>query len=139
MNEFFQWERQAAVLPLMVCMDAWMEPTKDRFGMAWPDTYLKYSGDVVSWYTKMDGLHEFGHLVIGQHMKEGGLEEFDREVSALAKKLDGTFKTLVKCDWKSFDDPELLAKYEMARGGMVESHRITNTLLSCPDILIYYL
>lgn len=104
----------------MICMEAWMDPTRARFGIPWPDTYIKFQGDVVSWYTKMQGLREFGQMVIDAHAKEGGLEAFLQEVHALAKRLDALFAQLERSDWKEMKDAELLEKYELVRKCMQE-------------------
>jgi phosphohistidine swiveling domain-containing protein len=110
MKQYLEWERQSAILPIVLCLEAWIEPTRKYFGKPWPDTYLKYEGNVVSWYTKMDGLHDFGQLIIDLHYN--GMNEFLIQTKNLAKKIDAMRNELDIVNLIALSDPGLLEIYK---------------------------
>ena len=63
-GNWFQWERQATVHPLIMCMEAWMEPMERRYGRPWPTTVLIYNNDIVGWYNKWVELLDYGQYLI---------------------------------------------------------------------------
>ena len=128
-GEWFQWERQAAVHPILLCMDAWMEPMRQEYGRAWPATVIIYNGDLVGWYNRWAELLDYGQYLIDMLIGKGRMAELEREVRAQAAGLERMFNELDGTDFKALSDEELGEAYERIRrsyvgwfvpGGLVE-------------------
>jgi phosphohistidine swiveling domain-containing protein len=128
-GEWFQWERQATVHPILMCMEAWMEPMKKEYGRPWPTTVIIYNGDLVGWYNKWAELLEYGQYLIDIFIRKERMAGLEREVTAQANELEQLFRELDDADLRAITDGELGAVYERIHqswvkwfvpGGLVE-------------------
>lgn len=126
-KEWFQWERQATVHPIIMCMEDWAGPMENEYGRPWPTTVLIYNNDLVGWYNKWDELLDYGQYLIDKFInKQNKLEV---EIKKLAEELDNYFDQLEGMDLRNMDDEKLLQIYNKFRekwtswfvpGGLVE-------------------
>jgi phosphohistidine swiveling domain-containing protein len=110
-GEWFQWERQATVHPILMCMDAWMEPMKKEYGRPWPTTVIIYNADIVGWYNKWAELLDYGQYLIDIFIRKDRMAGLEREVNAQADGLDQLFRELDDVDLPETSDDELAAVY----------------------------
>ena len=128
-GEWFQWERQATVHPILLCMEAWMEPMKQEYGRPWPTTVIIYNGDLVGWYNRWAELLDYGQYLIDMLIGKGGAAELERDARAQAAGLERMFHEFDGTDFKALSDEGLGEAYERIRrsyvrwfvpGGLVE-------------------
>jgi phosphohistidine swiveling domain-containing protein len=126
-KEWFQWERQATVHPIIMCMEDWAEPMKKEYSRPWPTTVLIYNNDLVGWYNKWDGLLDYGQYLIDKFINKQN--KLELKIRKLAKGLDGYFDQLEETNLRNLDDEKLLQTYKKFRekwalwfvpGGLVE-------------------
>ncbi len=109
---WFQWERQATVHPIMLCMEAWMEPMKKEYGRPWPTTVMIYNSDLVGWYNLWPELLDYGQYLIDMFSDDEKLAELDLELKRQMKELEGMFERFDRVTFRSASDSELLGAYE---------------------------
>jgi phosphoenolpyruvate synthase/pyruvate phosphate dikinase len=128
-EKWFHWERQATILPIMMCMEAWIGPMEEKYGRPWPTSTLIFNCEIVSWYNLWGELLDYGQYLIGRLLQEGKMEELGNEISSQASRLDKMFSKFDSLSFEDSTDEELLARYsELHRaytdwfviGGLVE-------------------
>ncbi|MFH1520208.1 MAG: PEP-utilizing enzyme [Candidatus Micrarchaeota archaeon] len=126
---WFQWERQATVHPILMCMEAWMEPMQKAYGKSWPSTVIIYNKDLVGWYTPWNELLEYGQYCIDLFIKPNNQQKFETDVKNQAKELELLFVRLDSTNIKDISNGELQLIYDEIRmrwtkwfvpGGLVE-------------------
>ena len=68
-------------------MEAWAEPTKKYWGIAWPTTICVWKNDVISWNNKTQELEEMGKVIVDKLLGQG-LEELEKEIIIAVRKID---------------------------------------------------
>lgn len=128
-DHWFHWERQATIQPLLMCMEAWMEPMKKEYGRSWPTTTLIYNKDIVSWYNTWPDLLGYGKYLISLLMEEGEQEKLKNGIESRAASLEGMFSKFDVLSLPLLTDAELLKTYDefhsawvswFVPGGLVE-------------------
>ena len=126
---WFQWERQATVHPIIMCMEAWMEPMKKEYGKPWPTAVIIYNKDLVGWYDPWHELLDYGQYAIDIFVQKDKRDELEKEINSQAKALEGMFIRLDHENLSKLSDNKLLATYEelykkwirwFVPGGLVE-------------------
>ncbi|VVC03994.1 Phosphoenolpyruvate synthase [Candidatus Bilamarchaeum dharawalense] len=141
---WFEWERQATVHPIRMCMNAWMEPMEKAYGRPWPRTVIIYNGEIVSWYNLWADLLDYGQYLINIFVEESEQKKLLNNVEAQATELRKMFSKFDSIDLHKVTDNELLSTYEelnkkyvgwFVPGGLVEpighrGERLVRELLS---------
>jgi len=119
-KEWFEWEREATVHPILLCMEAWMQPAKDYCGRAWPTSYLHYRGDIIHWINPLADLEDYGQYLISAYLKPEKREALEQDIARIAQKLDRVFDTSERADLSGLTERELLGHYMLIKNGFVE-------------------
>ncbi|MFH1784904.1 MAG: PEP-utilizing enzyme [Candidatus Micrarchaeota archaeon] len=127
--KWFQWERQATVLPIIMCMRAWEKPMTNAYGKCWPTTVIIYNNDIVGWYNKWEELLHYGQYLIETFTKKIDMDEFEQELKKQTEKFDLEFKKLDETNLRMLSDNEIIETYKRIEqmwtewfvpGGLVE-------------------
>lgn len=147
-DHWFHWERQATVQPILMCLEAWMEPMKQEYGRSWPTTILVYNKDIISWYNTWPDLLDYGEYLIKIFVNEKKRAELNEDIKSQAAQLEEMFSRFDSLSFPTLSDTELLQVYEQLHskyikwfvpGGLVEpigyqGERMVRKLLSqVPD------
>lgn len=108
---WFEWERQATIHPLMICMEAWMEPTKKRYGRPWPPCLISYKKDIVCWYLKWSEFLGYGEHLIKQLIKKQEREKLLKELEEQVKEMKIVFESIENTDLEKLSEKQLLEFY----------------------------
>lgn len=119
-EEWFEWERQATVHPIIMCMEAWIEPMKNEYGRPWPTSIIIYNKEIVSWYTPWPDLLDYGNYLIQKFITPIQLQALKNEIHRQAKELDRMFSRFSAVRFVDLSDPELLAAYKELHSGYVK-------------------
>lgn len=109
---WFQWERQATVHPILMCMEAWMEPMKKAYGKPWPSAVIIYNKDLVGWYTPWHELLEYGQYSINLLIKPNNQQKFEADVRKQAKELESMFERFDSTNFGVISNNELQSAYD---------------------------
>jgi len=110
-EQWFEWERQATVHPLAICMEAWMEPTRKEYGRPWPTCILVYKEDVVCWHLKWPELLDYGDYLIKKFIEPKDRESLLQNIESQAVEMKSLFEEFSSLDFTSLSDNELLEAY----------------------------
>lgn len=141
---WFQWERQATVHPILLCMEAWMKPIEKAYGKPWPTAVIIYKNDIVGWYDPWPELLEYGQYCIDRFLAPSAQQELEAEVRRQAKGLEDMFQRFDSTDLSKTHDAELKTIYDeihqrwidwFVPGGLVEpiGHQGEKLLLQLLD------
>lgn len=119
-QKWFEWEREATVHPILLCMEAWMQPAKAYCGRSWPTTYLHYKGDLVHWINHLDALEDYGAYLIGAYLKPEKRKQLEQEIEKLARKLDHVIEVSERLNPAQLTERELLGHYLLVKNAFVE-------------------
>jgi phosphoenolpyruvate synthase/pyruvate phosphate dikinase len=119
-EKWFEWEREATVHPILLCMEAWMQPTKTYCGRAWPSTYLHYKGDLVHWISHLDELEDYGCYLIVAYLKPEKRKGLDQDIERIARKLDRVIEMSERLNPAQLTERELLDHYLLVKNAFVE-------------------
>ncbi len=117
---WFEWEREATVHPILLCMEAWAKPTRDYCGRPWPTTYLHYKGDIIHWMTPLDELEDYGRHLISACLKPEKRKALEQDIARTAQKLDRIFETSQQADLAKLTERGLFDHYLLIKRGLVE-------------------
>lgn len=109
---WFQWERQATVHPILMCMEAWMEPITKAYGKPWPSTVIIYNKDIVGWYTPWHELLDYGQYSIDLLIDPIHQQKFESDVRKQAMELESMFDRLDQTDFNKLNNDELQSSYD---------------------------
>ncbi len=119
-KKWFEWEREATVHPILICLESWMEPTRAYCGRPWPTSYLHYTGDIIMWVNPLDELKEYGAYLFEKFSRKTEREKLETDIKTIAKKLDSIFEKFEKTNLAKLNECELLDYYLLVKNGFVE-------------------
>lgn len=119
-KQWFEWEREATVHPILICLEAWMEPTRVYCGKSWPTSYMHYKGDIITWVNPLDELKEYGTFLLDTYIEPGKRKQLETHITTIAKKLDTIFEKFEKTNLTPLNKSELLEYYLLIKNGFVE-------------------
>ncbi len=119
-EKWFEWEREATVHPLLLCMEAWMQPTKAYCGRAWPTSYLHYRGDVIHWINPLDELEDYGRYLLDAYLKPEKRKGLEQDIERMARKLDRTIEISELANLVQLTERELIDHYLLIKNAFVD-------------------
>ncbi len=119
MSKWLEWERQATVHSIVMCIEAWTEPVKREYGKPWPTIIAIYNKDIVSWYDPWDELLGYGQYAINRFVKGEERDKLIHDINKRANELDKLFEKFEKIDFDKLTDNELELRYRQLYDGYV--------------------
>ena len=119
-EQWFEWEREATIHPILMCMEAWCEPIKKAYGKSWPSAIIIYNGDIVSWYDPLSELLEYGDYLIKKFAIPQKMNVLRKEIESQAKELEEMFYRFEELHLEKLTDQKLLETYEELHSNYVK-------------------
>ena len=110
-KEYFEWERQATIHPLLLCMESWIEPTQKYCGRAWPTSYIHYTKDIVFWVNKNEELLDYGNYLLEVYTQEENRFTLEADIKKIAHEFDMFFAHVNSIKLSDVSDIQLLKEY----------------------------
>ncbi|MEK6981366.1 MAG: PEP-utilizing enzyme [Candidatus Micrarchaeota archaeon] len=128
-EHWFTWEREATIHPILMCMEAWIEPMAKAYARPWPTTIIIYNGDIVSWYNPWVELLDYGDFLIKRFSKPDEQKALVEQIERYAKEIVNMFREFEEIDLSDLSAKEILPIYNILHknyvnwfipGGLVE-------------------
>jgi phosphoenolpyruvate synthase/pyruvate phosphate dikinase len=118
-EQWFEWERQGTVHPIIICMESWMEPTKKAFGKPWPSCVLVFKGDIICWHLKWPELLDYGDYLIMKFISKEARDLLLKDINEGAASLGALFRRMDSSSIEAISDAELQELYQLVHDGFV--------------------
>ena len=119
-QQWFEWEREATIHPILICLEAWMKPTKEYCGKGWPESYLFYKGDIIFWCTPLDKTEKYGEYLAKKYVQKENLKKLESDIQDIVKRLNGIFAKLDSIDISKLSDKQVYENYKLVKENFVE-------------------
>ncbi len=113
-QKWFEWEREATVHPIILCLEAWGDKTAEYCGRPWPTSYVHYQRRIIHWIDPLDELMEFGEYLIDQYAVPTKRAQLEKDIERLAAEIDVTLERFngLQTAITGLSDQELLDNYQ---------------------------
>lgn len=112
-EEYLRWERESAIHPLFLPLEAGMLYMSEYYGMSWPKSTLIYKGNIVLWTSRFQDLYDLGQYIIDKYKEKEEQEYLLGDIEKATNDLEAVFKSIKKAELGELKDNELLMLYNI--------------------------
>ncbi len=111
MDEWFRWEREAAIHLLYPTLEGSMKPLKEFSGYGFPTTILIFKNGIVTWCVKNTEFYNLGAKLLNIYKDENKQQAMVEEIAKRLEILQGVEKEVDQVDISNLTNEQLVDLY----------------------------